>query len=139
MPKAKHNKDTLVHYPCMGATLDKLIQPTVLSILAEGPLHCYELARQVSLLQQFADTPPDISGVYRTLKILESRGLVTSDWDHSHWGHSRRLFTITDRGWRSLANWNVALNNYHKTIGKLLKTMKKAVTSSPAMTGCCKK
>jgi DNA-binding PadR family transcriptional regulator len=131
MPKAKQSKKTSAHHPCMGGTLDKLVQPAVLAILAKGPLHCYELARQVSELQQFADTPPDISGVYRTLKTLENRGLVTSDWDNTHGGHSRRLFTITDRGRHSLANWHAALQNYHKAIGLLLKTTKKAIALCP--------
>ena len=123
----------------MGGTLDKLVQPTVLAILAKGSLHCYELARQVGLLQQFSETPPDVSGVYRTLKTLESRGLVTSGWDSTHGGQSRRLFTITDRGQRSLANWHIALQNYHKSIGLLLKTMKKSVALCPTITGHCKK
>jgi len=38
MPKAKQSTKTSAHHPCMGGTLDKLVQPAVLAILAKGPL-----------------------------------------------------------------------------------------------------
>jgi hypothetical protein len=39
-----HN-DELVGCPCSGETLDKLIQPPVLAVLAEGPMHGLEQYR----------------------------------------------------------------------------------------------
>ena len=98
----------------------------MLAILAAGPLHGYELARQIGDIPHFLDEAPDVSGVYRMLKTLEARGMVTSDWDISQEGRPKRLFTITDRGRQCLAHWNVTLHNYHKAIGSLLKTTQKA-------------
>ena len=114
--------------PCVGATLDKLVQPAMLAILAEGPLHGYELTKQIGELPHFLDEAPDVSGVYRMLKALEARGMVTSDWDVSKGSRPKRLFTITDQGQQCLALWCDTLRTYHKTIGSLLKAVQKATS-----------
>jgi DNA-binding PadR family transcriptional regulator len=127
MPKAKNSHDTFSQCPCVGATLDKLVQPAMLAILSKGPLHGYELTRQIGEIPYFLDTAPDISGVYRMLKTLEKRGMVTSDWDMSQQGRPKRLFTITEVGRQCLQNWVATLQNYHKAIGSLLKTTQQAI------------
>jgi len=114
--------------PCVGATLDKLVQPAMLAVLVEGPLHGYELARKIVEIPHFLDEAPDVSGVYRMLKALEARGMVTSDWDMSQGGRPKRLFTITDDGRQCLALWSDTLRNYHKAVGSLLKTVQKAMS-----------
>lgn len=113
--------------PCVGATLDKLLQPAILAILTEGPIHGYELARKISDIPHFLVEAPDISGIYRMLKTLEARGMVTSEWGISQKGRPKRLFAITDTGRQCLENWHTTLQNYHKTIGSLLKTTQKAI------------
>ena len=123
----KKSQKTFSHCPCVGATLDKLVQPAMLAILAKGSLHGYELARKIGEIPHFLDEAPDVSGVYRMLKTLETRGMVTSDWDISHEGRPKRLFTITDDGRQCLANWSATLQNYHKAIASLLKTTQRAV------------
>ena len=108
--------------------MDKLIQPAMLAILAGGSLHGYELARRIGEIPHFLDEAPDVSGIYRILKALEARGIVTSDWDISHGGRPKRVFTITNDGKQCLEHWNDTLRNYHKTIGSLLKTVQKATS-----------
>ena len=127
MSKTK-NSQQFIKCPCVGATLDKLIQPAMLSVLAKGPLHGYELARIISDIPNFLDEVPDMSGVYRMLKALETRGMVTSDWDISQGGRPKRVFAITDTGLQCLENWTDTLQNYHKAIGSLLKATRKALT-----------
>jgi len=117
-----------IQCPCVGATLDKLVQPAMLAILARGPLHGYELARKIGAIPHFLDEAPDVSGIYRMLKSLESRGMVTSDWDMSESGRPKRLFTITADGLRCLEHWTRTLQGYHKAIGSLLKTTQKALS-----------
>jgi len=114
--------------PCVGATLDKLVQPAMLAVLVKGPLHGYELARKIVEIPHFLDEAPDVSGVYRMLKALETRGMVTSDWDVTHGGRPKRLFTITDKGKQCLALWGDTLRNYHKAVSSLLKTVQKATS-----------
>ena len=113
----------------MGATLDRLLQPAALVVLTKEPLHGYELARRIGAIPHFLGEVPDVSGIYRMLKTLESRGMVTSDWDISHDGRPKRIFAITDEGRQCLEHWNTTLQHYHKTIGSLLKTTHKAVQS----------
>ena len=122
----KKNQTAFSKCPCVGAALDKLIQPAMLAVLVRGPLHGYELAKQIGEIPHFLDEAPDVSGVYRLLKALETRGMVTSDWGMSHGGRPKRIFTITDKGKQCLEHWNDTLCNYHKTIGSLLKTVQKA-------------
>ena len=100
----------------------------MLSVLAKGPLHGYELARIISNIPNFLDEAPDMSGVYRMLKALEQRGMVTSDWDISQGGRPKRIFAITDMGRQCLENWADTLQNYHKAIGSLLKATRKALS-----------
>jgi len=99
----------------------------MLAILAKAPLHGYELAKKVGDLTHFDEESPDVSGVYRMLKALESRGMVTSDWDIAQGGRPKRLFTITDEGRQCLETWTGTLENYHKAIGSLLKATQKAI------------
>ena len=100
----------------------------MLAILAKGPLHGYELAKTIGEIPHFLDEAPDVSGVYRMLKTLEARGVVTSDWDVSKDGRPKRLFTITDNGRQCLQHWGGTLHNYHKAIGSLLKVVQKATS-----------
>ncbi len=108
--------------PCVGATLDKLVQPALLAILTQGPLHGYELARKIGEISDFLDAAPDISGVYRMLKLLESRGMVVSGWSVSQGHRAKRLFTITDDGRHCLERWHQTLLNYRKGLDSLLAT-----------------
>ena len=126
-PILKKSQKVFHQCPCVGATLDKLVQPAILAILTKGPLHGYELARKIGSIPHFLDDAPDMSGIYRMLKSLESRGMVTSNWDITQGGRPKRMFAITDDGWQCLHNWNVTLQNYHKAIGSLLNTAQKAV------------
>ena len=148
---SKKNQNLFDQCPCVGATLDKLVQPAMLAILAKGTLHGYELAKKIGEIPHFLDEAPDVSGVYRMLKSLEARGMVTSEWEigssatrnsgssatrnsgsnatrnSSQGGRPKRLFTITDAGLQCLAHWNQTLQSYHKAIGSLLKATQKAV------------
>jgi len=123
----KKSQTVFSQCPCVGATLDKLVQPAILAILSKGPIHGYELARTIGNIPHFLDGAPDISGIYRMLKLLESRGLVTAHWDISQEGRPKRLFAITHTGHQCLKNWNITLKHYQKSIGSLLKMTQTAI------------
>ena len=61
---------------CEGHTLDRLLQPTVMAILAKGPQHRYALLGELSKYPMLGGQTPDSTGVYRLLKTLENQGLV---------------------------------------------------------------
>ena len=121
------SQQKFMYCPCVGATLDKMIQPAILAILTEGPLHGYELGQKIGDIPHLFEEPPDLSGTYRILKSFEKRGMVTSSWNITQGGHPKRIFAITESGRQCLQHWLDTLQNYRKGIGSLLKTVQKAV------------
>lgn len=122
--------------PCSGSTLDKLIQPAILAVLAKEPSHGYRIAERISELPGFGGEKPDVSGVYRFLKSMESKRLVVSSWDTPGRGHAKRLYEITDEGEACLTQWVGTLEQYLRTITALLKTTRAAVSRKPCKRGC---
>jgi PadR family transcriptional regulator, regulatory protein PadR len=117
--------------PCSGATLDKLIQPAILAVLSEEPSHGYGITERIGQMPGFGGVKPDVSGVYRFLKSMESKGLVISSWDTPGIGHAKRQYEITTAGEACLARWVETLDGYHKTITALLKTARAAASNKP--------
>jgi PadR family transcriptional regulator, regulatory protein PadR len=119
-------KDELIGCACTGATLDKLIQPAVLAVLAAGPLHGYGLAEHIGGLPAFAGCKPDVSGVYRYLKAMEAKGLVLCSWDLSESGPAKKVYQITPAGQRCLRRWVQTLEEHRKAVTALLHTTRSA-------------
>jgi DNA-binding PadR family transcriptional regulator len=111
--------------PCSGATLDRLIQPAILAILAEGPLHGYRLAERIGAMPGFARQKPDVSGIYRFLKTMERKEFVTSAWDLSEAGPAKKSYQITHAGRQCLQRWVKTLELYRDGIAVLLKAARK--------------
>jgi DNA-binding PadR family transcriptional regulator len=127
-----------VECPCDGGTLDRLIQPAILAVLADGPLHGYRLAERIGELPGFTGQKPDVSGVYRFLKTMEQRGVVASTWDLSTSGPAKKCYQITAAGQQCLHRWINTLENYRRGITALLAAARKA-DRSPASEPCCEK
>ncbi len=72
---------------------------------------------------------PDLSGIYRFLKAMETRRLVVSSWDTPEKGHARRLFQITAEGEACLLKWTETLEACHTTIKGLLRQVGAAASS----------
>ena len=117
--------------PCRGSSLDRLLQPRILALLAAAPLHGYRLAGQV-LLASRRGPRPDPAGLYRSLRLLERRGLLDSAWTPSRSGPDRRLYRLTGPGRRCLAAWMRTLGDYRKEIGMILRIGKEARGRRPA-------
>lgn len=117
----------LADCPCSGGTLDRLIQPAILAVLAEGPLHGYRIAERIGEMGMFAGHTPDTSGVYRFLKGMESKGFVVSNWDTSEGGPARKAYQITTAGESCLRQWIRTLEEYRGGITVLLKAARNAI------------
>ena len=117
---------------CSGRTLGKLLQPGVLAVLADGPLHGYRVARQVAGLAVLRDQPPDPRGVYRMLREMERGGLLISTWDLSDAGPARRRYELTAPGRSCLRQWVCTLRKYRSAIDELLTETSRAVRSRAA-------
>ncbi len=126
-PKRPAPDDEFVACPCTGATLDKLLQPAVLAVLAEGPLHGYRIADRLGELRLAKGQRPDVSGVYRFLRGMEKKGLVESSWDVSERGPARRMYAITEAGSRCLRRWIGTLEEYQAAVADLLEVTRGAI------------
>ena len=116
----------LAECPCAGGTLDRLIQPAILTVLTEGPLHGYRLVERLSEMPMLARHRPDASGVYRFLKTMESKGLVVSSWDTSQTGPAKKAYQMTASGESCLRQWIKTLEEYRDGITHLLKAARRA-------------
>lgn len=109
--------------PCSGKNLARLIQPAVMAVLADEPLHGYVIVQRLTGLQMFRDHEPDITGVYRLLKSMEKNGHVTSTWQRGASGPAKRRYTLTEDGRECLARWITTLRNYRDAVADLIDTV----------------
>ncbi|MGE5610965.1 MAG: helix-turn-helix transcriptional regulator [Bacillota bacterium] len=137
--------------PCSGKTLARLVQPAVMAVLADQPLHGYVIVQRLAEIRIFRGQSPDPTGVYRVLKAMEQEGLVESTWELADRGPAKRCFALTSAGRVCLTSWGQTLQEYQQSIADLLAVISQAMrpkrsTSekrtrrtprcSPA-TGCC--
>ncbi len=113
--------------PCAGRHLEKFVQPAVLSLLAEEPLHGYLLLQRLGRMPMFKGHVPDSTGVYRFLKAMEDRGLVVATWDLSESGPAKKQFRLTAKGRRCLETWVATLEGYCDGLAHMLRTLRQAV------------
>ena len=106
--------------PCTGNNLDKLIQPMILTILSQEDLYGYLIVQEIAEKPMFNGQKPDGTGVYRSLKLLEKRGLVSSEWSLSDSGPAKRFYKLTAAGSACLLRWIASLEAYRQAIGALL-------------------
>ena len=105
---------------CSGVNLPKLVQPSILAALLKGPLHGYAIAQEIARASAPLNAPPDHSGIYRLLRGMEKRGLLTSRLTESASGPARREYALTDCGRLCLGHWVKALARYRETIDAVL-------------------
>src|SRR6266508_2235206 len=86
------------------ARLERFVEPALLLLLRERPMHGYDL------LDRITDLAPqegrvDLGNLYRVLRALEEEGIVTSEWDDSLPGPAKRVYRLTASGRRLLDRW----------------------------------
>ena len=113
--------------PCAGRNLERFLQPAILAVLAEGPVHGYRIVQALGQMPALGRRQPDAAGVYRFLKAMEDRGLVSSAWDLSGTGPAKRLFDLTGEGNACLGRWAATLEEYRGHIGQLIQSLRRAM------------
>ena len=66
---------------CRGSYLDKFLQPAILVVLQRGSSHGFQMISDLEKSGMVSGNGLDPAGLYRTLKRMETAGLVTSYWD----------------------------------------------------------
>ncbi len=118
MPKWKF-KAWCTGYP--GGKPPRFLRPfLLLLLLVEGKSHGYELLerlREYGLNYELQD----IGYLYRTLRVMEREGVVSSRWDVSGEGPGKRVYTITEKGKKELEEWTRTLASIKDSLDSFLK------------------
>jgi PadR family transcriptional regulator PadR len=84
--------------------IHRFLEPCLLLLVHCQEIHGYELVDDLKPFG-FEQSPVDPSTIYRFLRDMEERGLVSSRWDTSSAGPARRVYHTTEEGDRCLAWW----------------------------------
>ena len=99
------------------ARVERFAEPAVLLLLRERSAHGYELLEQ---LPELTGERVDMGNLYRFLRLLESEGIVRSDWDDQAPGPSKRIYELTGEGRALLDQWAGALRDAQARIDDFL-------------------
>jgi DNA-binding PadR family transcriptional regulator len=101
--------------------LYRFVEPVVLLLLKKkGRSYGYDLAAE---LQNHALTDAEIerAALYRTLRQLELNGNVVSKWETDQSGPARRVYKLTAKGERHLAEWATVLGHVSQSMSRFVK------------------
>ena len=110
-----------------GEMLKGHLDMIVLASLANGPLHGYAVIGEISRLTAGAFDLPE-GTVYPALHRLEQAGLLSSQWTTAETGRQRRVYALTKRGTRTLAEERAVWQRFADAIGGLLGNPSHAAT-----------
>jgi PadR family transcriptional regulator PadR len=105
--------------------LYRFVEPVVLLLLRKkGRSYGYDLSGD---LQEHALTDAQIErgALYRTLRQLEANGNVVSTWDIEESGPARRVYRLTAKGERHLAEWATVLQHVSKSMARFVAEAKR--------------
>ncbi|HSJ74390.1 MAG TPA: PadR family transcriptional regulator [Miltoncostaeaceae bacterium] len=97
------------------ARVERFVEPALLLLLAERPMHGYELLDLVPGIAR-EERRVDLGNLYRLLRSLEEEGIVDSEWNESLPGPAKRVYRLTDSGRELLARWAEALGEAREVI-----------------------
>lgn len=91
----------------------------VLAILADGPLHGYQIAKE---MQRRSDEALKLGqGVlYPILHRLESRGLIAGTWEQSVGTPSRKMYELTAAGRKELGRKRAEWKAFARAMSQVL-------------------
>lgn len=90
----------------------------ILSVLAERPLHGYEIARRIEHQTRGA-LRFTLASLYPLLYRLESRGWLRATWGETPAGRARRYYRITASGRKKLAPLRKEWKELFRALGRL--------------------
>src|SRR5262249_11505813 len=102
-----------------GEMLKGHLDMIVLAALAAGPAHGYAVIEEIRRRSGEAFDLPE-GTVYPALHRLEQAGLLASRWVTADSGRRRRVYALTRRGERALAERRAVWRQFSEAIGGLL-------------------
>ena len=101
------------------ARVERFVEPALLLLLAERPMHGYELLDRLPDL--LGERRVDVGNLYRVLRALEEERIVASEWSADLPGPAKRTYELTADGRRLLAQWAEALRGSQELVGAFLR------------------
>lgn len=92
----------------------------VLAALSAGPAHGYAIIEAIKRRSGQAFDLPE-GTIYPALHRLEQAGLLASRWVTADNGRKRRVYALTRRGQRALAERRAVWQKFSEAIGGLLE------------------
>ena len=105
------------------ARVERFVEPSILLLLRERPLHGYELIERLPELA--GEGRIDVGNLYRLLRALEAEGLVSSEWSAELPGPAKRTYELTPEGRRLLDRWAEALQQAQGDVQSFLERYEK--------------
>ncbi|HEV2287477.1 MAG TPA: helix-turn-helix transcriptional regulator [Candidatus Acidoferrales bacterium] len=90
----------------------------ILSVLAERPLHGYEIARRIER-QTHGALRFTLASLYPLLYRMESRGWLKAAWEETPAGRARRYYRLAASGRRKLAPLRKEWRELFRALGRL--------------------
>lgn len=100
------------------ARVERFVEPSILLLLRERPLHGYELIERLPELA--GEGRIDVGNLYRLLRALEAEDLVSSEWSAELPGPAKRTYELTPEGRRLLDRWAEALREAQDDVQSFL-------------------
>ena len=105
------------------ARVERFVEPSILLLLRERPLHGYELIERLPELA--GEGRIDVGNLYRLLRALEAEGLVSSEWSAELPGPAKRTYELTPEGRGLLDRWAEALQQAQGDVQSFLDRYEK--------------
>jgi poly-beta-hydroxybutyrate-responsive repressor len=100
------------------ARVERFVEPAILLLLRERPLHGYELLERLPELT--GEPRIDVGNLYRLLRALEEEDIVSSEWSAELPGPAKRTYELTPDGRLLLERWAEALRGAQANVQTFL-------------------
>ena len=118
--------------PCSGKNMAHFAAPWILlTIHNHEGTHGYEIKKILKGYMQDLGISLNITGLYRHLKTLEQRGVLSSQWDTPDRGPAKRKYYLTDMGKDCLQRWMQTLHIQQELITRFLHKASSVHLSPP--------
>lgn len=105
----------------LGRMPKNFLASWLLLLLRNWTAHGYQLIQTLTAMGLGLVDP---ATVYRTLRQLESEGLISSAWDPKASGPARRVYTLTEAGEEYLEVWSRQLEQYQSVLNRFFEIYK---------------
>jgi DNA-binding PadR family transcriptional regulator len=106
--------------------MDRFIEVCLLQLLSQQQGYGYSLMSQLATFG-FDEEKLNVSTIYRTLRKMEKKNLVNSQWEQGDKGPKKRVYKISENGKSDLYEWIEILKGRRLMIDKLVKAFDQSI------------